>query len=82
MFSGCRSEKDVFNKAMRTLKEMGVKINPISLDKYYSTRKILKMLDKETAVYHIPKKKLSRIQNRIRLVEGYRERSLKPPTSL
>jgi len=61
VFSGCRSEKDAFNKAMRTLKEMGVKINSISLDKYCSTRKILKMFDKETAVCLIPKKNLSRI---------------------
>jgi len=56
-----RSEKDAFNKAMKMLKEMGVKMNSISLDKYYSTRKTLKMFGKETAVYVIPKKNLSRI---------------------
>jgi len=56
-----RSEKDAFNKAMEMLNEMGVKINSISLDRYYSTRKVLKTFDKETAVYVIPKKNLSRI---------------------
>ena len=46
---------------MKMLKEMGVKMNSISLDKYYSTRKTLKVFGKETAVYVIPKKNLSRI---------------------
>jgi len=56
-----RSERDAFNKAMKMLRNMGVKINSISLDKYYSTRKTLKLFGKETAVYVIPKKNLSRI---------------------
>ncbi len=55
------SEKDAFNKAMKMLKEMGVKINSISLDKYYSTRNTLRMFGKETAIYVIPKKNLSKI---------------------
>lgn len=46
---------------MKMLRNMGVKINSISLDKYYSTRKTLKLSGKETAVYVIPKKNLSRI---------------------
>ncbi len=56
-----RSEKDAFEKAMRMLKSMGVKINSISLDKYYSSRKTLKLFDRETAIYVIPKRNLSRI---------------------
>ena len=56
-----RSERDAFNKAMKMLRNMGVKINSISLDKYYSTRKVLRMFDMETAVYVIPRKNLSRI---------------------
>ncbi len=55
------SEKDAFNKAMKMLRNMGVKINSISLDKYYSTRRVLRMFDAETAVYVIPRKNLSRI---------------------
>jgi len=56
-----KSEKDAFNRAMKMIKEMGVKVNSISLDRYYSTRKTLKLFDKETAVYVIPKRNLSRI---------------------
>ncbi len=56
-----RSEKDAFNKAMKMLKSMGVRINSISLDRYYSSRKTLRMFGKETAVYVIPRKNLSRI---------------------
>ncbi|CAD7769728.1 hypothetical protein AIOGIFDO_00671 [Candidatus Methanoperedenaceae archaeon GB37] len=46
-----RSEKDAFSKAIKMLQDIGVKINFISLDKYYSTKKTLKLFDKETAVY-------------------------------
>ena len=56
-----RSEKDAFNKAIKMLKDIGVKTNSISLDKYYSTKKTLKLSGKETAIYVIPKKNLSRI---------------------
>jgi len=56
-----RSEKEAFEKAMKMLKEMGVKINSISLDKYYSTRKTLRKFDAETVVYVIPKKNMARI---------------------
>ncbi|CAD7776958.1 hypothetical protein FHEFKHOI_02036 [Candidatus Methanoperedenaceae archaeon GB50] len=60
-----RSEKDAFNKAIKMLQDIGVKTNSISLDKHYSTKKTLKLSGKETAIYVIPKKNLSRIQNRI-----------------
>ncbi len=56
-----KSEKDAFEKAMKMLKSMGVKVNSISLDKYYSSRKTLKLFGRETAVYVIPKKNLARI---------------------
>jgi transposase len=56
-----RSEKDASEKAMRMLKSMGVKINSISLDKYYGSRKTLKLFGRERAVYIIPKRNLARI---------------------
>lgn len=56
-----RSEKDAFEKALGMLKSMGVKVNSISLDKYYSSRKTLRLFDAETAVYVIPKRNLARI---------------------
>ena len=59
-FGYSTSEKDAFNKAIK-VKEVGVKINSISLDRYYSNKKTLKLFGKETAVYVIPKKNMSRI---------------------
>jgi len=56
-----RSEKDAFNKAMKMIKNMGIRIDSISLDKYYSTRKTLNLFGKETAVYVIPKRNMARI---------------------
>jgi transposase len=56
-----KSEKDAFERALRMLKGMGVKINSISLDRYYSSRKTLRLFDRETAVYVIPKRNLARI---------------------
>jgi len=56
-----RSEMDAFNKAMRMLKGLGIKIGSMSLDKYYSSRKVLKLFGKETAVYLIPKKNIAKI---------------------
>lgn len=55
------SEMEAFNKAMHMVKKLGVRVDTISLDKYYSTRKVLKLFDKETAVYIIPKKNISRL---------------------
>lgn len=54
-----KSEMDAFNKAMAMLKDFGIDIDSISLDRYYSSRKVLKLFGKETAVYVIPKKNLS-----------------------
>ncbi len=51
-----RSEKDAFEKASGMLKIMGVKIHSISLDRYYSSRRVLMIFDSETAVYVIPKR--------------------------
>ena len=56
-----RSEKEAFEKAMKMLKRMGIKMNSISLDRYYSSRKTLRMFDAETAVYVIPKRNIARL---------------------
>jgi len=56
-----RSEKDAFEKGIGMIKNMGVKINSISLDKCYSSRKTLRLFGKETAVYVVPKRNLARI---------------------
>ena len=65
-----RSEKGVFYRAMGMLGEVGVKINSISLDKYYSNKRTLRTFGKEIAVYVVPKKNLSRIGfNWLKVVE-------------
>ncbi len=55
------SEMEAFNKAMRMVEKLGIKIDSISLDKYYSSRKVLKLFDKEVAVYIIPKKNIAKL---------------------
>jgi len=55
------SEMDAFNKAMDMLKTIGIRINSVALDKYYSSRKVLQLFGNETAVYVIPKKNIRKI---------------------
>ncbi|MEM4724511.1 MAG: ISNCY family transposase [Candidatus Hadarchaeum sp.] len=56
-----RSEMEAFHRAMGVVKGLGIQIDSISLDRYYSSRKVLKQFEKETAVYVIPRKNLSRL---------------------
>lgn len=55
------SEMDAFLKAMKMLKELGMEINKVRLDRYYSSRKILRLLGKKIIAYLIPKKNLRHI---------------------
>ncbi len=54
-----KSEMKAFNQAMKMLKKLGIPIDSISLDRYYSSRKVLRMFDERTAVYVIPKKNIA-----------------------
>lgn len=56
-----RSEMDAFEKAMHMLSDSDIYINSIALDKYFSSRKVLKLFGKETSVYVIPKDNISKI---------------------
>ncbi len=56
-----RSEMDAFQKAMKMLTEFGIPVDSMSLDKYYSSRKVIRMFDKETMLYLIPKKNLAMV---------------------
>lgn len=56
-----RSEMDAFEKAMHMLTEFNISVDSMSLDKYYSSRKVIRMFDKETMLYLIPKKNLTTI---------------------
>lgn len=55
------SEMDAYNKAMDMLKEIEICMKSITLDKYYSSGKVLKIFGKETKVFVIPKKNISKI---------------------
>jgi len=56
-----KSENDAFSKAMDMVKDLGIEIDTIRLDKYYSSRKVLKLFGKKTVVFLIPKKNISKI---------------------
>jgi transposase len=56
-----KSEMDAFHKAMKMVKDCGIQIDQICLDKYYSSRKVLKLFGKRTSVYVLPKKNISKI---------------------
>jgi transposase len=55
------SEMCAYNKAMDMLKEVGISMKSITLDRYYSSGKILKVFGKDTKVFVIPKKNISKI---------------------
>jgi transposase len=56
-----RSEMDAFLKAMRMLEGLGVAVDEVSLDRYYSSRRVLRLFGKRTAVYVIPKRNISKL---------------------
>jgi transposase len=51
-----KSEKEAFDKAVAMAKSMGIAINSVRLDKYYSFKSIVKSFSRETKIYVIPKK--------------------------
>lgn len=55
------SEMEAFHKAMTMLKELGISVDSLSLDKYYSSRAVIKLFGEETALYLIPKKNIARV---------------------
>jgi len=55
------SEMEAFSQAMNMMKELNIPVNSMRLDKYFSSRKVLKLFDKTVTVYIIPKKNISKI---------------------
>ena len=51
-----KSEKEAFDEAYEMLKETGITVNSVRLDKYYSNREIVKKFGKNVKIYLIPKK--------------------------
>jgi len=54
-----RSEMEAFLNAMEMLRIFGIKIDTLSLDRYFSSRKVLRLFGKETVLYLIPKKNIA-----------------------
>ncbi len=55
------SEMDAYNKAMLLMKKIGIEIDSISLDKYYSSRKVIEFFGRNVSVFVIPKKNIAEI---------------------
>jgi len=55
------SEMDAYKKAIKLMKKMGVEIDSISLDKYYSSRKVIEAFGKKVSLFILPKENISRI---------------------
>ena len=56
-----KSEMKAFHRAMEMVKSMGIAIDSVRLDKYFSSRRVLELFGEKTAVYLIPKKNISNI---------------------
>jgi len=54
-------EMNTFTEALSILSAHGISIDSITLDKCYSSRKVLTLFDKKTLVYIIPRKNISTI---------------------
>lgn len=55
------SEMRAFHQALEMAQGLGIPIDSLRLDKYYSSRKVLKLFGEEVSLYVIPKKNISRI---------------------
>lgn len=55
------SEMRAFHKAMEMAKNLGIQIDTLRLDKYYSSTKTLKLFGEDVSVYVIPKKNISKV---------------------
>jgi transposase len=55
------SEMDAFNKALDFADNIGINIDSLRLDKYYSSRKVIRRFGSKVSLFLMPKKNLSRI---------------------
>lgn len=54
-----RSEMDAYRKAIALMQRNGIEMSSISLDKYYSSRKVIEQFDKKVSIFVIPKKNIA-----------------------
>jgi transposase len=50
-----------FSKAVAMLRKVGVALKSMRLDKYFSTRKVIRIFDRSVSLFFIPKKNIARI---------------------
>jgi len=50
-----RSEMDAFYKSVDMLKGLGFKVDSLSLDRYFSSRKVIRLFGRETSLFLFPK---------------------------
>ena len=55
------SERDAFSRVVVMLRRIGVAVKSIRLDKYFSSRKVIRMFDKSVSLFLIPKKNPARV---------------------
>jgi len=65
--SSVRSERDAYSKALKMISELGIQINSVRLDKYYSGQSVLDDFSENTSILIIPKR-----NSRIRGKKGWR----------
>ena len=56
-----RSDMDAFRKAVKMLGSLGIRASSMRLDRYYSSKKVIRMFDRKIKLYLLPKKNLSRL---------------------
>ena len=65
MYVGCGlsavSEMEAFREALAMLRQIDPTIHSLRLDKYYSSRKVITLFDRTTALYLIPKKNIQKV---------------------
>src|SRR5665647_82833 len=65
MYVGCgtskQSEWDAFSKAVAMLRQIGAVVKSVRLDKYFSTRTVIKLFGRTVSMFLIPKKNIARI---------------------
>ena len=65
MYVGCgtsrQSEWDAFSKAVAMLRRIGAAVKSVRLDKYFSTRTVIKLFGKSVSLFLIPKKNIAKI---------------------
>jgi len=65
MYVGCGtsglSEWDAFSKAVAMLRRIGAAVKSVRLDRYFSTRTVIKLFGRDVSLFLIPRKNIARI---------------------